>query len=353
MKEKSGSITLAPGVHGIMMTFWERLGGAGMKFSYDGPDTGDVKMIAPGTVLTRDAPTTTTTTPGGLNAAFFYVPDMKDDADRMPDIEGKTPDVTRIDPTVDYATRSGEPWEGLEEDERFAARWTGAVEIKTGGDYTFYINSDDGSLFTIDGIRLIDNDYPHGMVEKSGTIALTPGLHSIMLEFWERLGGAGMIFSYLGADTHDVKDVVPNSALFTTGPTTTTTPPPGLLAEYFYDVGIESGSTRMPDLAGKSPDVTRIDPQVNYPSVSNSPWSGLAEHEEFAARWTGGVKIAQGGAYTFQIDSDDGSLFAIDGISLIDNDYPHGMVKATGIMQNLNPGTHNVELLFWERHGGA
>eukprot|EP00971_Amphidinium_carterae_P060784 1202962-Amphidinium_carterae.1 len=275
---------------------------------------------------------------------------MASNADRMPDLSGRSPDLTRKDTTVNYAS-TGDKWTGLEEDEKFAALWTGAVKIIAEGDYTFYINSDDGSLFTINGIKLIDNDYPHGMVEKSGTIALTPGKHSILLEFWERSGGAGMIFSYSGPDTGNVKEVVPSSALSEDGPTTTTTTPPGLLAEFFYSVGITSSSERMPDLSGQTPDVTRIDPGVNYGSTGSN-WAGLTAGDYFAARWTGGIEITTGGEYEFYIESDDGSLFKIDGVNLIDNDYPHGMATEDGEI-DLAPGIHNIEILMWERSGGA
>ena len=54
-------------------------------------------------------------------------------------------------------------------------------------------NSDDGSALYIGDKRVVDNDGLHGMVERSGTIALEAGWHAIRVEFFERGGGAGLI----------------------------------------------------------------------------------------------------------------------------------------------------------------
>jgi putative heme-binding domain-containing protein len=80
----------------------------------------------------------------------------------------------------------------------FALMFTGHILIDKPGKYTFFIASDDGSRFYIDGEQLIDNDGLHGMVEKSGTVQLTAGLHPIVATYFDNGGGDGLNMSWSG-----------------------------------------------------------------------------------------------------------------------------------------------------------
>jgi len=80
----------------------------------------------------------------------------------------------------------------------FSIRYIGYVLIATGGTYTFYTSSDDGSKLYINGIEVVDNDGAHGTRERSGTIALTAGYHAIEVLFFERGGGEFLSVSYAG-----------------------------------------------------------------------------------------------------------------------------------------------------------
>jgi putative heme-binding domain-containing protein len=80
----------------------------------------------------------------------------------------------------------------------FALMFTGHIVIDKPGKYTFFIASDDGSRFYIDGEQLIDNDGLHGMVEKSGTVQLTAGLHPIVATYFDNGGGDGLSMSWSG-----------------------------------------------------------------------------------------------------------------------------------------------------------
>jgi len=82
----------------------------------------------------------------------------------------------------------------------FALMFTGHIVIDKLGKYTFFINSDDGSRFYIDGELLIDNDGLHGMVERKGTVQLTAGLHPIIATYFDNGGGDGLTMSWNGPD---------------------------------------------------------------------------------------------------------------------------------------------------------
>jgi putative heme-binding domain-containing protein len=80
----------------------------------------------------------------------------------------------------------------------FALKFTGHIRIDMPGNYTFFISSDDGSRFYIDGELLINNDGLHGMVEKRGRIQLTAGLHPIVATYFDNGGGDGLQMSWSG-----------------------------------------------------------------------------------------------------------------------------------------------------------
>ncbi|WP_316015344.1 Hint domain-containing protein [Roseobacter sp. HKCCA0434] len=75
----------------------------------------------------------------------------------------------------------------------FGVRFTGEITIGTGGSYTFFTNSDDGSKLWITdetGVEreVVNNDGLHADQERSGTIDLPPGSYRFRVEFFERAG---------------------------------------------------------------------------------------------------------------------------------------------------------------------
>ncbi len=96
----------------------------------------------------------------------------------------------------------------------FALMFTGHIVIEKAGQYTFFINSDDGSRFYIDGELLIDNDGLHGMVERRGRIKLDAGLHQIVATYFDNGGGDGLSMSWAGPDFK--KQEIPASVLVST-----------------------------------------------------------------------------------------------------------------------------------------
>ncbi len=68
-------------------------------------------------------------------------------------------------------------------------RFTGKVRIDTAGAHTFTLVSDDGSRLLIDGRAVVDHDGNHGPTERSGVMQLEPGLHDLVVEYFEDSGG--------------------------------------------------------------------------------------------------------------------------------------------------------------------
>ncbi len=73
--------------------------------------------------------------------------------------------------------------------EAFAIVLTGFVRVPQTGVYTFTLDSDDGSTLHIGDRLVVDNDEPHGPRAVSGQVALSAGLHPVLLRFFESGGG--------------------------------------------------------------------------------------------------------------------------------------------------------------------
>ena len=78
----------------------------------------------------------------------------------------------------------------------YSIRYTGFISINTNETYTFFTTSDDGSGLFINGNLIVDNDDLHGNRERSGSIALSPGVYEITVVFFENFGGANLTVSY-------------------------------------------------------------------------------------------------------------------------------------------------------------
>ena len=150
----------------------------------------------------------------GLIAEFFDNSGLNVNTSGMPDLSGRSPDYTRIDSMINYSNSNNQPWPGLSSSfaDEFSSRHTGFIRIDIAGNYTFYVNSDDGSKFWIDNQVIVENIGTHSMREESGTIFLNSGYHSLRLEFFENFGWAGLELKW-ESDAFG-KQYVPTGSLF-------------------------------------------------------------------------------------------------------------------------------------------
>jgi alpha-L-fucosidase len=96
--------------------------------------------------------------------------------------------------------------------DKFAFEFNGFIKIETDGAYTFFTDSDDGSMLFIDDEEIVNNDGDHGNVEKSGKAYLKKGYHKFKVLYFDSGGGNSLKVSVQpeGAE----KQEVPASILF-------------------------------------------------------------------------------------------------------------------------------------------
>lgn len=120
------------------------------------------------------------------------------------------PTYKRIDPVIDFAESN--VLAGTDLTDRFSARWRGKIRIPVAGDYTFYLQSDDGSRLFIDGETIVDHGGLHVWSETSATTKLAAGDHDIRLDAFDNEGPWGC--SLLWSSAEIKKEIVPATALF-------------------------------------------------------------------------------------------------------------------------------------------
>ncbi|MEA3460564.1 MAG: family 78 glycoside hydrolase catalytic domain, partial [Bacteroidota bacterium] len=122
----------------------------------------------------------------------------------------RIPDFNTLEPL-----RTGSIYEiGLDQipfkQEKFGLILEGSIEIPATGLYTFYVNSNDGSKLFIDGELVIDNDGPHGALEKEGKIVLSEGRHNLRITYFQA-GGGFHLKAYLAGPDMEKESIAPDN----------------------------------------------------------------------------------------------------------------------------------------------
>ncbi|MFE2750514.1 family 16 glycoside hydrolase [Actinosynnema sp. NPDC059335] len=121
----------------------------------------------------------------------------------------QTPNVDKLMPTIDWTTT-----EQFGFADRFVVQVTGNINVTQAGAYTFRVLSDDGSRLSVDGTVVVDHDGLHGPDPKDGTVNLSAGYHSLLIDHFERDGGQQLTLQWKPPGASGFS-VVPNSALST------------------------------------------------------------------------------------------------------------------------------------------
>ena len=117
---------------------------------------------------------------------------------KIPDFSELTPIRTGRAEWIDVRTLIGG------EDGR-AILWEGSFEVKTGGEWQFYLGSDDGASLVIDGKGVARNGGNYFFQVRKAKVRLEPGVHTMRLAYFE---GGGPEALSLVADLEGAEDMV-------------------------------------------------------------------------------------------------------------------------------------------------
>ncbi|MHC4431699.1 MAG: PA14 domain-containing protein [Planctomycetota bacterium] len=167
----TGKATFDPGTLELETTYYWRVD------TFDGVQwyTGDVWSF-------------TTTKPGG-GLVGEYV-NYDGGVPSPPESPFQNVTLTRIDPGIDFAWGNGSPEPGVINEDNFAVRWTGELDVPLTGKYTFKTATDDGVLLYVNGEEMADAwRNQSGALEQSGSIELTAGVFASIKMLYFATGG--------------------------------------------------------------------------------------------------------------------------------------------------------------------
>lgn len=116
----------------------------------------------------------------------------------IPNTTTTMPDLTKLVPFAQLLTDSfivqSQPFTAgfpgvLMQDEWFAIRYDGNIELPANDTYQFRLNSDDGAIFYIDGEKIVDNDGVHTTKLATASKVLKAGKHSLRLDYFQGAKG--------------------------------------------------------------------------------------------------------------------------------------------------------------------
>jgi hypothetical protein len=223
------------------------------------------------------------------------------------------PTVTRRESAIDNSWGSGSPDAAIPVD-HFSARWTRTQNFVP-GTYQFSATSDDGVRLYLDGTTVLDKWIDQSPTTYTVTVAVSAGVHTIKMEYYENMGGATAILRYwpVGSGT--------------------------FAAQYFANQTLHG-----------DPAMTRNDSSIPFDWTTGSPDPSIPV-DHFSARWAASMTFTAG-SHTFSVTADDGVRLYVDDVLVIDKWIDQGATTYTAAV-SLTAGTHVVRMEYYENTGFA
>ena len=119
-----------------------------------------------------------------LRGDFFTI---KKGTANLPDFGALHPKAKVFAPVLNvYPQSSADGFTGLtDRNEWFALDYRSTMRVARAGTYAFRLSSQDGSRLIIDGARVIDNDGVHPPQDRSGSMPLAVGTHSVEVQYFK------------------------------------------------------------------------------------------------------------------------------------------------------------------------
>ncbi len=293
-------VPLTEGTHEVVAEYYENAWGAIMSMSFE-----QIPTVTPSPTPTA-TPTPTPTANGAFTAQYY--------ANRT--LEG-TPTLTRAETGINYDWGAGSPDPSIPIDD-FSARWT-SITTFAQGTYKFTVQADDGVRLFIDNQLVIDKWIDQAPSLYTYETTLEAGDHTIVLEYYEKGGGAVASLSH-----EPIEQVSVGSAF---------------LGEYFANMNVSG-----------IPAFTRIDDTIQFEWGSQAPVVQLPA-DGFSVRWSQNPTFAQG-TYRFTVTGDDGVRLKIDNEVVLERWVDQAPTTYT-VDVPLTAGQHAVVLEYYENAWGA
>ena len=217
VNEEQGNIQLSAGEHDLVVTYFERTGGAALNVSWEGPgfsqtnissglielgsqaapvDSGEQESIPLSNVDNQEEPVVVPTGgqaggQGGDEASGIVSYEyFEGEWENLPNFNQLTPVETGYLDSFSLAP--------AQQGDNFAFRYNSTISVDQTGEYTFFTVSDDGSALFINGQQVVNNDGIHRFIEQQGAIQLAAGEHDIQVTYFERAGGNELEVSWQG-----------------------------------------------------------------------------------------------------------------------------------------------------------
>jgi len=201
----------------------------------------------------------------------------------------------------------------------FSARWTADKEFDA-GTYVFKAYTDDGVRLWLDGQLIIDQWHDHYATLYEKQAAVSAGLHSLTMEYYDHIGDAVAVLWWERVG----------------GPVVTTL----WRAEYFGN----------PWLIGPTA-VIRDETDINYDWGDGAPVPQVGA-DDFSVRWTGTIRFAETASYTFFAEADDGVRVWVDGGLLIDQ-WAEQSGNTVSAVRQVTLGDHPIIVEYYDHSGTA
>jgi hypothetical protein len=143
----------------------------------------------------------------GLNARYYALTSPT----TLPDFSALTPYQYGTVPSLAFGNTTG-VCAGSGRSTNFGAVFEGWIDAPSEGNYTFSLTSSAGSQLYIDGALAVDHNGLHGYTEKTGTIYLKRGTHSVRIPFFVGIGSCGLQLKWAQPGT-TTRVIVPSTAL--------------------------------------------------------------------------------------------------------------------------------------------
>ncbi len=339
MQTRWGSVVLQPGRYAFRVVFFQQGGAEGLSVGYTTPD--GFSGAIPFANLSYDpallpAPLEPDLPTGNLYPGLAYGY-YQGDWSQLPPFDSLQPFFQGVSPGFDITDRLG--------NYSYAFRHQGYLVVPEDGLYTFYLASDDGSALYIGNQKLINNDGLHALREFSASILLKAGVHRITSAFFQEWGDAALNVQWSGPSF--AKSAIPPEALLYSvdmlppliQPDTPKGPLLPQLAYRYY----EGNWWALPDFKSLQP--------KSLGTAASIDLTPAARNWEYGLSFTGYINVPKDGVYRFYTTSDDGSRLWIGGTAVVNNDGPHGPVRAYGSIA-LAAGIHAIRVDYFQAWGG-